>query len=144
MIVVKQATIGFFACLIFSTFANAQVQQGELAGKYSNRSESEFVYTLDLAKDGQATYREPDAETGKTLVLKGKWALADGSVSVDFGNKGRYVYATKSKLSWESFGCRDASAGLEIKSTPRGKSQDSGYHVWRVEDLKRADRCKRV
>lgn len=116
----------------------------DLAGRYANRSESSFVYTLDLGKDGQATYREPDAEGGKALVLKGKWMLADSVLTVDLGKKGRYVYTPQAKLSWQSFGCREATQGLEIKSTPRGKSEDSGYNVWKAEDLKRADRCKRI
>lgn len=135
----------FFASAIVQFSAVAQTATPvELAGKYANRSESSFVYTLDLAKDGQATYREPDPEGGRALTLKGKWTLADGVMTVDFGKKGRYVYAPKPKLSWESFGCREATQGLEIVSTPRGKSQDPGYHVWRSEDLKRSDRCKRL
>ncbi len=116
----------------------------ELAGKYANYSENSFVYTLDLAKDGAATYREPDPEGGKSLTLKGKWAIADGLLIVDLGKKGRYTYKPQPKLSWESFGCREATAGLEIKSTPRGKSQDPSFHVWLAQDLKRVERCKRI
>jgi hypothetical protein len=113
-------------------------------GRYANMSESSFVYTLDLTKDGQAIYREPDPEGGKALVLKGKWTLVDSVLTVDLGKKGRYMYSAQAKLSWESFGCREASQGFEIKSTPRGNSKDSGFHLWRASDLKRADQCKRL
>jgi hypothetical protein len=116
----------------------------DLAGRYTNRSESSFIYTLNLTKDGQATYREPDPEGGKSLTFKGKWTLADNVLIVDFGKIGRYTFLPHAKLSWESFGCKEASLGLEIKSTPKGKTTDSAYHVWRANDLKNADRCKRI
>lgn len=132
-----------FAATALSVLAQT-AKPAEVSGKYANYSENSFVYKLDLSKDGQAIYREADPEGGKSLTLKGKWSVADGLLTVDFGKKGRYTYKPQSKLSWESFGCREATSGLEIQSTPRGKSKDPSFHVWLAEDLKRAERCRRI
>jgi hypothetical protein len=131
------------AAALFVNVASAQTVT-DWAGRFENRSESSFAYTLDLARDGQATYRESDTEGGKALVLKGKWAVSGGLLTVDLGKKGRYAYVPQTKLSWQSFGCREATPGLEIRSTPRGASKDAGFNLWRESDLKRADQCKRV
>jgi hypothetical protein len=141
----SKPTLLLLANVVAVSFAVAQtISPNEIAGRYANMSESSFVYTLDLGKDGQATYREPDPEGGKALVLKGKWTLADSVLTVNLGKEGRYTYTPQAKLSWQSFGCREATQGLEIKSTPRGNTKDPSYHVWRATDLKRADQCKRL
>lgn len=129
--------------LLFCQSAQA-VTDAELVGLYKNYSESSFVFTLKLDKDGKATWTEPDPVGGKSLVLIGKWQLAGSQVELKLAKTGSYRYAVKENLPWESFGCKGGSFGLAIEATPKGASKDAGYHVWRAGDLKKAERCQRV
>lgn len=116
--------------------------EAEVVGLYENRSESSFIFTLKLDKTGRATYTEPDMEGGKPLVRIGKWALADDTVTIDLPKDGRYTFAVRENLSWDSFGCKGGSFGLEIKTIPKaGATKDSRFHVWRAADRKKLERC---
>jgi len=68
--------------------------------------------------------------------------LAGDSVTIDLGKDGRYTYAVRESLAWESFGCKGSSFGLEVQAIPKvGATKDSRYHMWRAVDRKKIERC---
>ena len=114
----------------------------DVLGLYENRSESSFIFTLKLEKMGRATYSEPDLEGGKPFVMLGRWTLAGDVIALEFPKGERYTYVVRDKLSWESFGCKGASFGLEVQAIPKvGATKDSSFHLWRAADRSRLERC---
>ena len=122
--------------------ARNSTSTNDLIGIYENRSESEFIFTLQIEKNGSAIYEEPDLETGRSIKLRGNWKKDGDDLVLNFGKKGSYRYSVKQRLSWAAFGCKGESFGLENKSTPRSKKRDSSHDVWRKVDMKKADTCQ--
>lgn len=118
------------------------ISAGDLIGSYENRSESEFIFYLQLNKNGSVIYEEPDLEGGKSLKLRGRWKQKGDDLIMDFGKNGIYRYTIKPSLSWGDFGCKGASFGLENRSSPKLKRPDSSHNVWRRADMKAADKCQ--
>jgi hypothetical protein len=113
----------------------------DVVGRYENRSESAFSYSRNLQKDGKAVYEEPDPESGKNLVLRGRWSQEGNQVMVDFGAKGKYRYEVQDKLSWAAFGCKGATFGLANRATARAAKPDAAHDLWLKADLRNADAC---
>lgn len=118
--------------------ALAQSPPNGIVGSYENHSESEFIQELTLAKDGVATYREPDLMSGKAFVVKGKWVQSGETVEVDLGKQGKYVYTVNTNLSWAEFGCKGSSYALAVKSQPKQFRSDN---LFRKESSKKRASC---
>ena len=124
--------------LIAST-AMAQSPSNAVMGAYENHSESSFIQELTLAKDGVATYREPDPESGKAFVAKGKWSQSAEKIEVDLGKHGKYAYVVTPNLSWAEFGCKGSSYGLTVTAHPK---KFRGDNLFRKESAKKRASCQ--
>lgn len=113
----------------------------EIIGTYENRSESSFIFSLQIKKDGSALYQETDPEAQKTMKLRGKWKRTGNNIEINFGKAGRYSYSIQPGLSWADFGCKGGSFGLKNLSTPRNKNGSVAHNVWRKSDMKKAETC---
>lgn len=129
----------FTGMALSTTAALAQSPAIGVVGSYENHSESSFIQELTLAKDGVATYREPDPMSGKAFVKKGKWIQSAETVEVDFGKLGKYIYVVTPDLSWAEFGCKGASYGLAVKSQPKQFRSDN---LFRKESSKKRASCQ--
>lgn len=133
-----------FASVTFLGASHAATEAG-VVGSYRTNNETEFNFDLTISKDGKAVYSEFDPMGDeKPFIHRGKWVLEGSTLTLDFAKKGRYVYAVTDQLTWANFGCKGASFGLAIKSTPKAKSSDSNYFVFRKSDLQKVDRCNRL
>ena len=124
---------------LITLVAMAQSPVNAVVGAYENHSESSFIQQLTLAKDGVATYREPDMESGKAFVAKGKWSQSTDTVEVDLGKHGKHVYTVTPNLSWAEFGCKGGSFGLAVKSQPKNFKGDN---LFRKESAKKRASCQ--
>ena len=122
--------------------AKNSIHKNDLIGIYENRSESEFIFTFELKKNGSATYLEPNAETGKTLKSNGRWKQEGSNLNISFGKSVNYQYTIQTNLSWADFGCKGGSFGLKNESIPKSKTRSVVHDVWRKSDLKKADACQ--
>ena len=113
----------------------------DIVGTYENRSESSFIFSLQINKDGSALYQELDPEIQKTIKLRGKWKMTGNNLEINFGKAGRYSYSIQPSLSWSDFGCKGGSFGLKNLSTPKAKAGSIVHNVWRKSDMKKAEIC---
>ena len=130
----------FIGLALSTAAALAQSPAIGVVGSYENHSESSFIQELTLAKDGVATYREPDPMSGKAFVAKGKWVQSAETVEVDLGRRGKYVYTVNPSLSWAEFGCKGSSYGLAAKDHPKQFRSDN---LFRKESSKKIASCQR-
>lgn len=123
---------------------NPPSQINTITGLYENRSESDFIFTLQLNKDSSVVYEEFDSEGGKPLKLRGRWKKNGNQLELNFGKNGVYKYSIETNLAWSDFGCKGGSFGFKNISVP--KSQGAGnsivHNVWRKSDLRTADKCQ--
>lgn len=121
-----------------------QVNTTEITGTYSNRSESSFIFTLQLNKDNSAVYEEIDPEGGKPLKFRGRWKKTANQLELNFGKNGVYRYSIEANLSWSDFGCKGGSFGFKNISVPKSQGTGSSivHNVWRKSDLRTADKCQ--
>lgn len=115
-----------------------------LADIYENRSESNFIFSLQLEKNGSATYEEPILAGNKSIKLRGQWKKNGNDLLINFGKSGIYRYVVQPQLSWADFGCKGGSFGLQNRSTPKSKSRSVVHDVWRKSDLKKTDACQPI
>lgn len=134
----------FVLAILVTTTANFALAQSSLPpviGTYESHTESSYHLELTLGKNGVANYRQPDFEQPKkSFAMAGRWSQAGDEVEVDFGKRGKYVYAISPNLSWEEFGCKGGSFGLAVKSTPE---TDMKVNLWRKESSKKRQTCHR-
>jgi len=124
------------------TTSTKQVSATEIAGTYSNRSESSFIFTLQLNKDNSAVYEEIDPEGGKPLKFRGRWKKAESQLELNFGKNGVYKYSIESNLAWSDFGCKGGSFGFKNISIPKRQGNSLVHNVWRKSDLRKAEKCQ--
>ena len=124
------------------TLSDKPIATKDVIGTYENRSESSFIFSLQINKDGSALYQEPDPEGKKTIKLRGKWRATGNNLEINFGKAGRYSYSIQPSLSWADFGCRGSSFGLKNLSTPQDQKGSINHNVWRKSDMKKADACR--